>query len=564
MIFQVVLLTWMMAHGGASIQVDPVPYGVVALRGGEVRVEKGTYEVVVVKHHPRHIRTTLFGELQTEARALLDEVRHVKPSQAKVYQIRLDALDWSRRRRRGWIDGVGELFKTMFGTATTKDVNEVREKVNELISQHNEAETIIQDLIICVNDTRTEQEHVVTKVNELVAKVNSIQTNMSYLTSSMRLQAREILYMQSCALLENILSLMELYKAEEESYDQMFRYKRDLAIVGHLTESLVPKELLSKVRKEVSIELSDEYLYKNLEVRIMQLSGDKLGYWFSIPIFNDEIYTEWELLTVPYYGERAPRQVKPEANYVGVGFRSGKLIELRHCKYEEPRVCPAPIEYSSLLCVEGIIAKDDDKLKQCTVDPASQHLVKRLSLDTLLLSTRGEKLEERCRAQETNVRKLLPGTYIIRMLPGCKVQSSLGWSFEVMEVHRREITLNDILVLEDRNITFSKPTQTPVMNMVNHNISRIVAARHARLPSVTKLHYVHYLYASGSVAGYVALIIALIICVIAIIVYVKRRKTRRLKPQPKDNGAGEVELELQTRKPAPLYPVIQQFSSDNV
>ena len=69
------------------------------------------------------------------------------------------------------------------------------------------------------------------------------------------------------------MSYLENFKIQEVHYDYLFRYNKDLAVIGHLTESLVPRDMLTKLRQETATELTDEYMYKNLEVRVMQIAG---------------------------------------------------------------------------------------------------------------------------------------------------------------------------------------------------------------------------------------------------------------------------------------------------
>ncbi|ELT89310.1 hypothetical protein CAPTEDRAFT_207184 [Capitella teleta] len=38
-----------------------------------------------------------------------------------------------RRKRRGLVDGIGQLSKTLFGTATQEDISDLKESINEII-----------------------------------------------------------------------------------------------------------------------------------------------------------------------------------------------------------------------------------------------------------------------------------------------------------------------------------------------------------------------------------------------------------------------------------------------
>jgi len=92
-----------------------------------------------------------------------------------------------------------------------------------------------------------------------------------------------------------------------------------------------------------------EYLYRSLNVKLMKLEGDSVGFWISIPILAGEYYTLWKVLTVPFPDKSGHSQIEPEATNIGVGLNSGRIIETDFCLYENPTLCPGSIKHRSFI-----------------------------------------------------------------------------------------------------------------------------------------------------------------------------------------------------------------------
>ena len=119
---------------------------------------------------------------------------------------------------------------------------------------------------------------------------------------------------------------------------------------------MVSRESLTKILREVNADLQLNYLYQHIDETIMQLDKLKLGFYFSIATLDGEPYTAGDLSSVPLSVGECPHLLQPELSNVGFGLSSGKIIELEYCKYEEPILCPAPLQYDKLDCVQGILA----------------------------------------------------------------------------------------------------------------------------------------------------------------------------------------------------------------
>lgn len=89
----------------------------------------------------------------------------------------------------------------------------------------------------------------------------------------------------------------------------------------------------------MKFDITNDYLYANLEIRIMKFDKYTLAYWIYIPILDRELYTLWHVLTVPFPAESVHRQILPEVISLGHGLETGNYIEADLCRFENPKLC---------------------------------------------------------------------------------------------------------------------------------------------------------------------------------------------------------------------------------
>ena len=521
-----------------GLSVNVAPYGVVTVRDGTARIQTGSYELLVIMQRPAALQQRYLSPLLSQAEALLSTAQTGQVVNLDAYLTRLQRLQTPARVRRGLINAVGEITKSLFGVALDKDVQKIRNTVNELVAESNARKIAIKDIIVCVNQTITQQKQIEQKVNVLANHINQLQDDIQTLAVvhnelGVRLHNAEMLI-----IIENILSLAEeIYKAEQDVVNY-FQYKRDLAVIGHLTESLVPKSILKAVRRKVKIDVSDDFLYANLEVRVMKFDEDSLGYWVSLPILDGEPYTLWRVLTVPFPADSRPWQIIPEVTTVGQGLQTGNFIEADLCRYDNPRLCPSPVEYSKLDCINSILAQKDEQLQNCKTVSVSQFdiNIKRVTPTSVIISTNGEKVEERCYLKPPQTFYLEANTYLLSVAKGCVLEGG-NWKFQATRVEKEEIEIRSSVLLlpEHFNVSVDVPVAPPLVEFNYSKVESLIANNNIRLPDFHS-NSIKLVTLSGSVIGYVAF---LLLCASVATIFVyrflrKRRiaKRRKLTIQP--------------------------------
>lgn len=548
-----------------AIKIDVAPYGVVTVNEGTGRIQAGSYELIVMVQRPSSLQRRFLTPLLQQAEALLSTISAEQIVNMDAYVTRFRRLQAPTRVKRGLINAVGEITKSLFGIATEKDVNKIKNTVNELVAESNRRKVVIRDLIVCANQTIKQQRHVISKVNVLASHVNQLQEDVQTLGNVYDQVGQRVHNAEMLSIIENVLSLAEELSNQEEMFANQFQYKRDLAVIGHLTETLIPRSVFKDVRKHVKIDVSDDYLYSNLEVRVIRFDEDRLGYWTSLPILDREPFTHWRILTVPFpVTNSAHRQIIPEVTAVGHGLETGNFIEADLCRFKDPMLCPSPVEYGKLKCINSILNQDDQQLENCrTMIPDNFDVnVKRVTPTSVVIATNGERVEERCDHQAPQSYVLEANSYLLTIDAGCVLEGN-NWKFQATTVEKRQVELEESIILLPAhfNVSISMPSRIPMMTFNYTKIDAMVSQEYARLPDLHQLRNITLLMIPGGVAGYIALLLIIVI-VIAVFVYryYKRRSDKRRIEVKYEPTVSDIKLEGKAEEEGrtPL-PVFKQF-----
>ncbi len=500
-----------------AVDVREIPYGIASEQDGEARVFTEATEVVFVRVHPKVIRRQYLDGLVKQADRLIQLALAHGDQEMNLYVERFARIKRSSRRKRNIL---GDGLRWLTGSATLEDVQTVRDSVVGLDDQLQQQEIAIRDTVACVQMDREEIAAIATKTSELINVMNSQLQGLQNISDALDNLSSVQFELQIKTSLENTLSFLEVYDYEESKYEAMFKYQRDLSEIGHLTESLIPRNKLIRLLNSIHSDLTPEYLYTNFNVRLMALSGDRLGFWVTVPRLSGETYTTWRILTVPFLFDGAVRQVRSELSRVGVGLNSGKVIEVEDCLYTKPKLCPAPVEVESNECVMGILSADVNKLAKCPVELAKSTLdvVRKLGNGDLIVYTEGEVLQERCPKAPIVTRTLAAGTFMVQTRPKCVLSSSNGWRYKALLMRQYSVNMTDVFVLKDLDVKFSfvQPTPVPARPPINmDDISELIVQHQAKLPDLTKLKHVQIYNVAGSTIGIGGTLVAVLLLVVA-------------------------------------------------
>ncbi len=404
----------------------------------------------------------------------------------------------------------------MTGVATSDDVEKIRQQVVNLQTEMDSREIGLRDTLTCIKVNRLKIAAILNKTNELVGVLAVYHDEINVLEGTLRDVQREQWLLGLRVELENSLSFLEIVSVDIQRYDSRFAHQRDLAEIGHLTESLVGCETLVKVLRAIRSDLTSDYLYKNFNARIMKISEASFGFWVSVPQLVNDAFATWSLGTVPFLYNGVARQLQLVNSEIGISMNTGKIISLEKCMYNDPRVCPVPVKYDQDRCMLGILGNNPSQMANCPLQSVRDTgKIEKLGIGALLLYTPGETLQERCLHEPMTSENLSPGAHVVTPGLHCVLASSLKWKYSTLSLSRYSVNISDLYVLPNVSVPFTVPSAPTTASMVGlKEVEKLMFDQQAALPELTKMHAVQVYDTTGSSMGLIA---SLMVCIVLII-----------------------------------------------
>ncbi|MEW8546929.1 MAG: envelope fusion protein, partial [Candidatus Thiodiazotropha sp.] len=168
--------------------------------------------------------------------------------------VRNSPTDKPNRRRRSIFSFVGELSKTIFGTATVEDVNTLAKHINALHKQTRNIVNLIQQHEDGVSSFMTTAN---ARMTNLMTGINENHEAISHLHSTMKNTFKH---------LEKAFSSMDVLVAEQLQHSQQLQYTLEELISGvydltqgKLSPALIPSHILSKCLDHITSILHDKF-----------------------------------------------------------------------------------------------------------------------------------------------------------------------------------------------------------------------------------------------------------------------------------------------------------------
>ena len=112
----------------AALQVERLESGVVLAVGKTARIVAKEWDLVITRRNPAREYQETFQPLRQQVHYVLNMLEERKVANVDIFRSRVTRLA-RKRTKRGLINAIGELSKTLFGTATQKDLNTVKNAV---------------------------------------------------------------------------------------------------------------------------------------------------------------------------------------------------------------------------------------------------------------------------------------------------------------------------------------------------------------------------------------------------------------------------------------------------
>lgn len=326
------------------------------------------------------------------------------------------------RRKRGLLNFVGGLSKTLFGTATEADLQQVRQAISRIRRSNRHIAHFAEEYKTVIDHAVKQQQADGRRIEAMVGIIKELRNITSGMYWAFGLHEKISYTVERLTYLQHIdreLDIQEL---------QLQRLVGDLDR-GRLTEYLLPPSALQEIMSGYTTAfrggraLPDVWYYQTCSIDLLLSEEGQYVYQAKLPLITTDDYFYYTLQSYPVptdkSGLRRQVIVRPEMGY---NTASGRLFVPTGCMGKRPMVCAPTIIYKDTRydCERGIITDFGTDKRECGVLTMSTNITELYEggLD-LVLVTNGEEVSLSCPGQEPQKEEVTFGTYRLPLRAGC-------------------------------------------------------------------------------------------------------------------------------------------------
>lgn len=303
--------------------------------------------------------------------------------------------DYTRRQKRGLIDGIGLVANSLFGLATEDQVDDLREKIESNRKWQQKISRWSEDFVIVINKTQTE-----------LVRNRELLNNITQRTLTFIDETRLIMTLQ-----QQVHQLELIERRTGAIIDDMEH--------GLLTELILPRDTLSSI---VGSSIPLEWYYRWCTITPLWDKG--WVYITHLPVASGAYIIAYELVAFPVWGPGAHMVKLDIARYAALDTRSGYVYEPRNCEGTDPVVCSQG-PYVPRGCATAVVTQQAVATVCNVLTVSEEQRCFSLAENELVVvlgnrSTISQVCPNEERPLRTNVER---GTYRIQWQPGCRLET---------------------------------------------------------------------------------------------------------------------------------------------
>ena len=280
----------------------------------EVRME---YEVLIVIQEPK-IPPAFLSALQQAKRGMntIPVLKKIELDARSKWKSRLDVLynlvninrivessTIQKRQRRRLLDVVGQLSKSLFGTATVSDVRRIANAVKQSRGQQEKIIHQVNDMLTVVNHSNHEIQANRDRLNSLTRSLTKTALPINILIGKSNNLTEEVNKLKVILMVEEVISDME--RCASQIKEQLLLYRRQkVQLEGErLSEDLLSQnELKHIIDRQVGgdiVTFSPLNWYYEFCVPKPVWTGTDLIYQVVLPLISTRSFDMFNLQTFP-------------------------------------------------------------------------------------------------------------------------------------------------------------------------------------------------------------------------------------------------------------------------
>ena len=453
--------------------VSTLDDGLLVAKTEKVREVRKEYEVLIVIEKPK-IPLPFVSMLQLARRGLntMSSMKHISLEMKNKWRSRLDALlDLDSRERvmessktrtsitrtkRGLLDFVGKISKSLFGTATVEDVQRIAKAVEESRGQQSKVVHQLNNLLTIVNHSNHDIQINRDQLNAATKALAKTTRYIDVLVANQNNFSREIKEIKMAMMIESAVSDIERCAIRIKDQLQLYhRQKVQLAGEKFTEDLLTPRELEHILTRQMGGDVTSisplNWYYEFCTPRPVW-TGEDLVYQVILPLISIKSFDMFNLKTFPVLTNDSTVatqiQVHPR---IAVDTLSGRELRPYSCMGRNPVVCRNNVIYKKTQkCEMALIQGRQKEYQSCTIKIISVKdygSIEEVHHNEYVIQSPGEDILVRCKGNMTQTTSLPRGVHLLHVEEGC-IYEGERWSVRpVDQVHSKaRLTYSQIAV----------------------------------------------------------------------------------------------------------------------
>ena len=459
--------------------VVPLPDGLIVTKTNGVKAVATEYEVLVVIQPPEWPKEldNAISQLRRKVEALAKPAMLTRED-TNIWLKRLDVLA-SRlnikssetsarlsRHKRGFFNVIGQLSKTLFGTATTEDIKRIGKVLQKSSQQQGKIIHRINDILTVVNHSNDDIQqnrdrlNLVTRhLGEVSQGLSNLGQSINNLSDNQRFIIQNLLTERAVASIED--SARTIFQQEEKYKTQKMALEAERLTQDVLNENdldvILRREETDSVRRIYPLQWYYEYC------RAYPIwTESHLAYRIVLPLVYKDDFIVYNMKTFPEFGNDSSILVQLHLpGSFAEDAMTGETLQPYDCVGHQPLVCKNNIRTKNeLSCAKAVIKGDIQNYEQCKVTlmyTLNKVRPKAIGRGEYIVSTPGETLVIRCPSKSSTKLVMSRGTFLIHVEDGCLYESDT-WKLYGLRQAKDKVRLSYTLVDVPRVNTVTRVT----------------------------------------------------------------------------------------------------------
>ena len=315
-----------------------------------------------IGNQPRIVPETEETSFWIERLEAINKLHDIPDDSMDTVPLRTPANSGQRRDKRGLVDSIGHLSRFLFGTATTDEVQNLRELIDNTRGQTNALIHNVDAMASVMNQTRRFVRENRADISSLKYNMKQLLANLPYVQGNLSSINFQVQMLNVSRHIDIKLAMLEAVTRDYIHRKQVFHLQKTQLERGWLTEDVLPPDYLENLlimfHNLGHTTLYGEWYYQHLQIHPMWEDNLELVFRIVIPMLSPTEYLYYTLRAFPVaWGDDHLRQIITN-DEIAINSISDSTFQPndKQCIGIDPRVCRPVEEYAGQSCESQLIA----------------------------------------------------------------------------------------------------------------------------------------------------------------------------------------------------------------